>query len=161
MTRSNFDITDASDCQLPGEYGGEIELDDLKPSSNRVWDVGPPDPRDPLQPVDGGTVEFAQEQSQHADESPAKRVVSSRRIRWEIWNVLAQLIPTAVLVVICFLGFGFVEVVNHDIEQGKLDLQTYVRVIGWFVGGLLSLVGGGMALKNLRPDKSKQGDGSG
>ena len=163
MVRFTFEIEDAPGSSEPeqSESGGHINLEELKPSSGRAWDVGPPDPRAPSRPVEGGAVELTQGQSRHVVESPAQGAMEAKGVGWDLRSVLVPLIPAVVLTLLGFLGFGFVSVVSHDIAQNKLDLQTYMKVVGWFAGGLLSLVSGVMTLKKLRPDKRKQGDGSG
>jgi hypothetical protein len=160
MSKSVFDIEDASDGQTPEQYGGEVNLDELKPSSRRDWDIGPPDPRNPVTPVEGGTVEIIQGRCRIVIESPARRAVDARRLSWELTDTLIHLVPTVILIVLVFLGFGFVTVVTHDIEQNKLDLKTYVEVLGWIAGGLLSVAGGGFLLQR-RSDRARRGDGSG
>lgn len=159
MTKSSFDIEEASDGHEPEEqYGGEINLEDLKPIGGQSWVVGTPDPKDPRRPIDGGTVGNIQIRAPHVIGPPANRAVNQGGVLWEIKQQLVQSIPTVVQVVTVFLGFGFVLVVNNDVARNNLDLTTYVKSIGYAVGGLLTALG---LIKGYGSLTRRQGDGSG
>jgi hypothetical protein len=163
MARFRWEIEDVSDDLTPGQNGGTVTLEDLNPARGRRWDVGPPDPGVSLEPVAGGSVEDVSGEGREVRRAPSDKALcrDEKGVGYEITQNLARLIPTIILVWLVLLGFGFVAVVNHDVQQGRLSLETYVKVVGWIVGGAVSLLGGSVAWKAIRTDKGKQRDGGG
>lgn len=158
MSNSDFDVEDASGNQEPEQYGGEVDLSGLKPIGRPNWDLGTPDPNAPLKPIDGGAVGRIQTRVPDVAEPPAEGAGNQGGFLWDVKKQLVQLTSVVVLVVTVFLGFGFVLVVNNDVAHNNLNLETYVKTVGYIVGGLLTALG---LVKGVGALTRRPGDGSG
>lgn len=141
MAKFSWKISDTSDDSLSGNEGGEVDIGQLKPAKGQAWDVGPPDPDLALEPINGGTVEKGKGTEHVAGKSPTDVKA------YNSYSLLEdkELVRAVVLFVVLLLGYGFLAVIENQIQQGRLDLATYFKLLGAILAatGIISVVKAG------------------
>jgi hypothetical protein len=125
MASFKWEIDDASDDSVSGNNGGEVDLGQLRPAKGRSWDLGPPNPDLALEPINSGTIGKIAKPKHVARKSPADEKAC---ISYSLFTD-RELVRTVVLFAVLLLGYGFLAVINRQIEQGELDLTTYLKLL--------------------------------
>jgi hypothetical protein len=148
MSTFHWIIYDAPEDSAPDQKGGEVELRHLRVTGGTTWEVEAPDLKITIQPIHGGTVE------PFSSPGGTEKVLAQKALRVSLLRADSRLFRVVVITVLILLGLGFLVVVVKDVQQNKLDFQTYTMFLSTFLAG----IGAG---KLGRGGGTEQGDGSG
>jgi hypothetical protein len=124
MANFDWDISDASDEPIPEEYGGELEIENIKVVRIPSWQINTTDGKVILVPEKDGTFEVIKVPKKEACESSPSGKAESIKSR-----VRRDTNQAILLCVSIILGIGFLAVVLGEVFRDKLDLKTYMFVV--------------------------------
>lgn len=124
MSNFPWNITDVDDSATPGQHGGAVELENLKPvTGGSTWKVETPDMSVTLPTEPGGTVAFDKKSSR--EEKAAKP-----------YRVSTNVVDFCITFLVVTFGTAFFLVVAHDVLYGGLTFAGFMKEFGLFLAGL-------------------------
>ncbi|MET0754375.1 MAG: hypothetical protein ABWZ66_13415 [Pyrinomonadaceae bacterium] len=141
MASFKFDIEDASDVEVSVREGGEVNLDDVKVVLVKGCVIEDADKTTKVFVIQGGTVENIDSAKKVDEASEKTQGIGSLDLGRNFNQILVMLLAL-------IFGIGFLVVLHSNVQQGKLDFQTYVA-------GVLSIVSLLVGYKNVNNIKKE------